>query len=190
MSENFSEHILIAALAVTNLGAGFAFVIPTAKLLCTVAGIQKSIYRYVVMLLGLYFIECVAFAFGMCTQVFTFGLAIVWGIVFGRWLRGKAEPQKVLRTAAYLALYGCAPTISFAACLVIMWAATGNGLLNAEQAANFGIPQFVPYPFNTVGGFCFGLAAGTIIIKTLITTGLVKWFIDRKAFVAAATEGG
>jgi hypothetical protein len=44
--------------------------------------------------------------------------------------------------------------------------------LNVEQATQFGIPDFVPWPLNTILGFCIALATGTIILKTAFTTGI------------------
>jgi hypothetical protein len=77
----------------------------------------------------------------------------------------------------FVSLYGCLPTISFAALLLIIWVISGNGFLNVEQAYNFGIPDFVPWPLNTMLGFCVALAAGTIILKTSVTTGIVALIV-------------
>jgi hypothetical protein len=57
--------------------------------------------------------------------------------------------------------------------------------LNAEQARNFGIPDFVPWPLNTVLGFCVALAAGTIVFKTFITTGIVALIVRDKGKTGA-----
>ena len=80
----------------------------------------------------------------------------------------------------FVSLYGCLPAVSFAAILLIVWVISGNGPLNAEQAYNFGIPDFVPWPLNTILGFCVALAAGTIIFKTFITTGIVALIVRDK----------
>ncbi|HEY4759914.1 MAG TPA: hypothetical protein VIH42_04975 [Thermoguttaceae bacterium] len=179
-----SENVLIMALILTNLAAGFGFAIPLAGLLAKTAGQHNKIMRYFVLLVGVYFLECVAFPLGMCTQIFTFALAVVWGIVLGLWLRDKTESQKAIKVATAFSLYGCAPTISFAVCLSILWLIAGKGLFNAQQAGEFGIPQFVPWPFNTMLGFCAGLVAGTIMIKIAITSGLVKWLVRHSKQVA------
>lgn len=176
-----ADYILVISLIVTNLAAGLGLAIPIAGMLQKNIGRQNKTLRYVSLLVGVYFLECVAFTFGMCTQIFTFGLAIVWGIVLGLWWQGRTELQKGVKTAILFSLYGCVPTLSFVFLLLLIWAIADQGLLNVEQAENFGIPQFVPWPFNTMLGFCAGLAAGTILIKTLITTGIVKWLISRPA---------
>ena len=72
------------------------------------------------------------------------------------------------------------PAVSFAAILLIVWVISGNGLFNIEQARQFGIPDFVPWPLNTILGFCVALAAGTIILKTFITTGIVALIVRDK----------
>jgi hypothetical protein len=60
--------------------------------------------------------------------------------------------------------------------------------LNVEQAYKFGIPQFVPWPFNTMLGFCVGLSIGTILLKTTITTGTVSILIRRGQKPAVANH--
>jgi hypothetical protein len=167
-----SANALILSLIAANLAAGFGFAVPIAKQLRAISGSQKGILRYVAMLLGIYFLECVAFTWGMCTQVFTIALSFIWGVLFGLWLRGVAPAGKIMRTCLFVALYGCLPTISFAAVVFIVWVIAGNGLLNVEQAYQFGIPDFVPWPLNTMLGFCIALAAGTIILKTVFTMGI------------------
>jgi hypothetical protein len=172
------ENLLVITLIVTNLAAGFGCAAPITRGLGKITGNDKFI-RYFLILIGIYFLECVAFAFGMCTQIFTVSLAFIWGIVFGLWLRNIAPTKEVLKTAFFVSLYGCLPTCSFAVILSTAWAISGNSLLNVEQAYKFGIPQFVPWPFNTVLGFCVGLAIGTILLKTAITTGTVSLLVRR-----------
>ena len=176
-----ADYIVVIGLIVTNLAAGVGLAIPLAGMLGKTAALPKKPLRYIALLIGVYFLECVAFTFGMCTQILTFGLAIVWGIILGLWWQGRTELQKAVKTAILFSLYGCVPTLSFVFLLLLIWAIANQGLLNVEQAEKFGIPQFVPWPFNTMLGFCAGLAAGTILIKTLITTGLVKRLIGRSA---------
>ena len=176
---NTDEYIILA-LIITNLAAGFGCAIPIANKLRKVTGRMKKFFRYFAMLVGVYFVECVAFPAGMCTQVFTVALGFVWGVIFGLWLRNITPAKEILKTVFFVSLYGCLPTCSFAVLLVIIWVISGNSLLNVKQAYKFGIPQFVPWPFNTVLGFCIGLAIGTILLKTAITTGTVSIFIRRR----------
>ncbi|MGA2172228.1 MAG: hypothetical protein ABSG82_04335 [Sedimentisphaerales bacterium] len=163
---------LIGTLALTNLIACFGCAVPLAKGLGRLMGTPNRFLRYFAMFVGIYFLECVAFTWGMCTQVFTIALSFVWGALIGLWLRDIAPAPKIIRTGLFVALYGCLPTVSFAVVLLAFWAIIGNGFLNVEQAYRFGIPGFVPWPLNTMLGFCVALIVGTIILKTVLTTGI------------------
>lgn len=171
---------LAGTLAITNLIAGFGCAVPLAKGLGQLTGTPNRFLRYFAMFVGIYFLECVAFTFGMCTQVFTIGLSFVWGAIFGLWLKGLAPKRNIIRQAALISLYVCLPTVSFALILSIFWVVGGNGLLNVKQAIQFGIPDFVPWPLNTMLGFCVALAAGTIILKVVLTTGIVALIAHNK----------
>jgi hypothetical protein len=166
-----SDKYIVSALIIANLFAGFGCAVPIANNLRKVTGRMEKFFRYFAMLVGIYFVECVAFTAGMCTQVLSVILGFVWGVIFGLWLRDITPAKEVLKTAFFVSLYGCLPTCSLAVLLVTIWVIGGNSLLNVEQAYKFGIPQFVPWPFNTMLGFCAGLATGTILLKTVITTG-------------------
>lgn len=174
-----ADKYIVPALIITNLAAGFGFAIPIANNLRKTTGRTNKFLRYFAMLVGIYFVECVAFSAGMCTQVLTVAIGFVWGIIFGLWLRNIAPAKKVLKTAFFVSLYGFLPTCSFAIILSAIWVINGNPLFNVEQANKFGIPQFVPWPFNTMLGFCAGLAIGTILLKTTITTGTVRILLRR-----------
>jgi hypothetical protein len=175
------QNIFFAGLIVFNVLACFGSAIPLASMLQRTIELQNKLKRYYTLLVGIYFLEGIAFTFGMCTQVFTFGLAIIWGIILGLWWKGNAEPRKAVKAAFWFSFYTCAPTISFSLCLPIMWIVSGKGLLDFESAEKFGIPAFVPWPFNTMLGFCAGLAIGTLLIKVTITTVLVKLLARRPA---------
>jgi hypothetical protein len=168
-----SEHVLIVVLIVVNLVAGFGLAIPIAKGLCEINRRQGTVLRYVLMLIGVYFVECVAFSAGMATQVFTVGLAFVWGAVLGFWLRGRASALQVLKLAVFWALYGSLPTASFCVLVLLVNVVGGGSILSSEVGRSFGIPGFVPWPVNTILGFCAALGIGTLVLKTVITTGEV-----------------
>jgi hypothetical protein len=174
--------VLISSLVLTNLVGGVILGIILAVGFARLTKKPEHFVRYLALSAGLFFLECIAFAWGMATQIFSITLSIEWGILFGLWLKGLAPQKKIIRQMVYVSLYGCLPTVSFAAILLIIWAISGNGFLNVEKARDFGIPDFVPWPFNTVLGFCFALVAGTIILKTFITTGIVGLIVrDKKA---------
>jgi len=173
-----------------NLAAGFGCAVPIARGLGKVNDRPKRIFRYFAMLVGIYFVECVAFTMGMCTQVFSVGLAFVWGIIFGLWLRGRGPRRAILKLAFSLALYGSLPTASFCILISVIGLITGRHILSAEEGIGFGIPDFFSWPLNTILGFFTALLIGTVVFKALITTGIVHWLIGRaeKAAVDSSPE--
>jgi hypothetical protein len=179
------ETVLMLSLALTNLVGGIALGVFLATGFTCLTRKPNRFFKYLMLSLGLYLFECIAFAWGMCTQIFSIILSIEWGILFGLWLKGVAPQKQIIRQMLFVSLYGCLPTISFAALLLVIWIISGNGLLNVEQAYKFGIPDFVPWPFNTILGFCVALAAGTIILKTTITTGIVALIVRDKGITGA-----
>jgi hypothetical protein len=174
------ENALMSSLALTNLIGGLILGGFLAIRFSRLTLKQNRFFKYLVLSLGLYFLECVAFAWSMGTQILSIILSIEWGILFGLWLKGIAPQKRIIRQMLLVSLYGCLPAVSFAAILLIVWVISGNGLLNIEQARRFGIPDFVPWPLNTILGFCAALAAGTIILKTTITTGIVALIVRDK----------
>jgi hypothetical protein len=179
------ETVLMLSLALTNLIGGIVLGVFLAIGFTRLAQKQNRFFKYLMLSLGLYLLECIAFAWGMCTQIFSIILSIEWGILFGLWLKGIAPQKQIIRQMLFVSLYGCLPTVSFAALLLVVWVISGNGFLNVEQAYKFGIPDFVPWPLNTVLGFCVALAAGTIILKTFITTGIVALIVRDKGKTGA-----
>jgi hypothetical protein len=109
----------------------------------------------------------------MATQVLTIGLAFVWGIVLGRWLR-RQPPIPSLLFSLQFAIYTCLPTITFGVLVPIAWALAGNSPLTVESGINFGIPEWIPWPLGTVAGFGAALVLGTVLFKTVITVGEVS----------------
>ena len=171
------DEYIIIVLAVINLAAGFGCAVPIARGLCKITGKLNRFFRYFASLIGIYFVECIAFPMGMCTQIFTIGLAFVWGIIFGLWLRRYGPRRAVLKQAFFLALYGCLPTASFCFLIPAAWLVGGGHILSAEEGIGFGIPDFFPWPLNTILGFFAALVIGTVVLKTLITTGEVSLLI-------------
>ena len=172
-----AESAFIVVLAAVNLAAGLGFSVPIARLLGKVTGKPGRFFRYFTLLIGIYFLECVAFSAGMATQVFSIGLAFVWGMVFGLWLRRRASSRKVLKTSFFLALYTSFPTATFGILLLVAKLVGGGSIIGAEEGAALGIPYFVPWPLNTILGFCTALVIGTVVFKTVITTGEVGLLI-------------
>jgi len=172
-----AELTFIIVLAIVNLAAGFGCAIPIARLLNKASGTSKKLLRYFMMLIGIYFFECVAFPAGMATQFFSVGLAFVWGIVIGLWFRTGAPTREALKAAFFLSLYSCLPTASFCIVLPVMSLISGGHILSSEEGISFGIPDFLFWPLNTILGFCAALVIGTVVLKTVITTGEVSLLI-------------
>jgi len=166
---NIATPILIVA----NLMVGFVSAIPIAKLLEKINNKQKRYFRYFAILIGVYFIECIAIIMGMGIPVFSIGLAIIWGIVFGFWLRKRASRNEVLKTSFFLSFYSSLPAVSFILIPVIA-IISGRNIMNAEQGIQFGIPDFLPDPFNTILGFYLAITIGALVLKTVITATLVR----------------
>ena len=166
------------ALITANLVSGIGCAIPLSVLLRRLYGKPVSVFRCFAILLGVYLAESVAVAMGMGIPVFSVALAGVWGIVFGRWLRRRMSPDKVLKTAFFLSLYSSLPAASFILVPVVAWV-DGWHILSAEEGARFGIPGFpyVPWPLETILVFYAALVAGAIVLKPAITMSEVRWLI-------------
>jgi hypothetical protein len=173
-------------MVIANLAAGFGCAIPLARLLGKLNASPKKALRYFVMLIGIYFIESVALAAGMASQVFSVGMAFVWGILFGLWLRSRAPAPRVLKTSLFLSLYTCLPTVSLLLIPLLMGIG-GDNILSAEQGARFGIPTAlrVPWPLNTILGFFGAIVIATLMLKPVITTGIVSILIQLREKPAA-----
>lgn len=135
-----------------------------------------------ILIVGMYFIECLAFAAGMATQIFTVGLAFIWGIVLGRLLH-RHSPIPSLLFSLWVVLYTCLPTITFGVFVPLAWALAGNNVITHEAGIQFGIPEWIPWPLGTVLGFATALILGTVLLKSVITLGEVSMtlhFMQRK----------
>ena len=165
-------------LVILNLALGFGCAIPLARLLRKVKGKPTRAFRYFTILVGIYFVESVAVVLAMGMPVFSVGLAFVWGIVFGLWLRAHAPIRKVLKTSFFLSLYSSLPAISFILIPVMAWI-DGWHILSPEDGARFGIPDFLhlPWPLDTILGFYAVLVICAVVFKSVITTGEVSLLV-------------
>jgi len=165
-------------LIVVNLVVGFACAIPVAKQLRKLNRKPARGLLLFAILIAIYLAECIAVVIGMGIPVFSVGLAFVWGIVFGLWLRTRASRRQVLRTSLFLSLYSSLPAASFIIVPVLVWV-SGWHILSAEEGARFGIPEF-PWPLNTIFGFYAAVVVGAVVFKTVITVGEVSLLIHRR----------
>ena len=158
-------------LFIINLIAGFGFAFPLSRLL---TGIKPARFRrQYAALIGIYFIESISISMGMGIPVFNIGMAFIWGIVFGLKLRECATAKKILKASFYLTLYTCLPAVSFIS-VPVMVLIGGENILSAADGSNFGIPDLVIWPLNTILGFYSAVIIGAVIFKTVITTGEVS----------------
>jgi uncharacterized protein YneF (UPF0154 family) len=173
---NTLELVLIGLLAISNIALGIGLGIYLARRLSKEADPPIQNRRALTLLVGMYFLECLAFPAGMATQVFAVGLAFLWGIVLGRFLRMQS-PIPSLQFALLAAIYTCLPTITFAVLVPIAWTLAGNSPFSAESGISFGIPEWVPWPLGSVAGFATALVLGTVILKSVITVGEVSMIL-------------
>lgn len=169
-AEHFGTDLGGVVLILLNLLLGLAFAIPLARHLRRLAGPPIKSRHYVVELLALYLVESLALAVAMGIPVLGVGLAVVWGIVLGNWLRDRAPHAQARRTAELVAAYSCLPTISFLAIPVVL-AVAGWSILSLTEASHLGIPDFLPWPLTTILGFYTIPSVVASILKIAITTG-------------------
>jgi hypothetical protein len=163
------DYWIALLMAVFNLAAGIGLAFPLAKNLRQIRGVRGKSFRYFLIFIGIYFAECVALPMGMCTQIFTVFLSFVWGLVFGLWLKKYSQAGRIIRLAILVAVYGSLPTASFCILITILKAIEGGNILSAAEGTAFGIPGFLPWPFNSILGFSAALLAGTVILKIFVT---------------------
>ncbi len=159
-----------SVLVLVNLLLGLAFAMPLARHLRGLAGPSARSRRYVAELLVVYLAESLGLAAGMGVPVVGVGLAVVWGVVLGNWLRNRATHLQARRTAVWVGAYSSLPTISFLA-IPVMLTVAGWSILSFTDAQNLGIPAFLPWPLRTILGFYAIPAIVASILKIAITTG-------------------
>ena len=93
---------LTGTLAIINLIFCFGCAVPLAKGLGRLIGTPDRFLRYFAMFVGIYFLEGVAFTWGMCTQVFTIALSFVWGVILGLWLKDLAPSRQIIRQTLFI----------------------------------------------------------------------------------------
>jgi hypothetical protein len=129
-------------------------------------------------LIGVYLAESVAIAMGMGIPVFSVALALLWGAVFASRLKDCDSQRDVLRTTFFLSLYSSLPMMSFLVVPVALSIA-GWDVLSSEAGVRFGIPEFLPWPSDTILGFYVILVAGAVTLKTGITMWMVGTLLRR-----------
>ena len=172
---------VVIAIVIANLLAGFGFAFPVSKIFAKVTGKPEKVFRYYVMLIGVYLLESVVLMIGMGIPVLNVVLAFVWGVVFGTWLRKRKSRSEALSTSYWFSLYSSLPVISFI--LVPVFAGLGGwNILSSSAGDSFGIPQFLylPWPLNTILGFYVAIIIVAVFLKTVITIGEVSLIIRQE----------
>ena len=163
---------------IINLILGFVCAIPLARRFSRLRHCRWGNTGSYLMLVFVYFVESIGFMAGMATNVPGVVLAFVWGILLGHWIRRSGgDLEQALRSAVLLSLYGSLPAVSLLS-VPLVTALGGWSVFSAESGARFGVPAIVPWPLNTILGFCIAVALGAAVIKTTVTTGVV-YFVNR-----------
>ena len=163
---------------IIDLILGFVCAIPLARRFARQRHCRWGTTGSYLMLVFIYFVESIGFMAGMATNIPGIILAFVWGILLGRWIRRSGgELKQALRTAVFLSLYGSLPAVSLLSVPPVM-ALGGWSVFSAESGARFGVPTIVPWPLSTILGFCIAVALVAIVLKTVVTTGVV-YFVNR-----------
>ena len=150
----------MAIVVVIELVLALAAGLVLATRLATHAFPQHRPWIWLLILMGINFAECFAFSASMATNLFSYGLAVVWSLLFA----GKLQTRQMRQ----LSLYACIPAISFLAILPPLHRA-GWGLLDSQEGYRFGIPHLVPWPFCTVLGFVMTVSVSAVLGKLAIT---------------------
>ena len=181
---DIAGYVIVALNVVLGLGCGWFL----ARLLPLPADKQVRRLHLFLVLLAAYLAECAAFAAGMATNILSILLALLWGLVLGLWLRrSTASEREQMKAARWLAVYSSLPAASFVSVPVVC-ASGGWPILSTEAGARFGIPGFVPWPLNTILGFCVAVAAVAIVVKIFLTTAIARFLIRRGRQQASAVK--
>lgn len=119
--------------------------------------VRRGVSWITVILLSIYFIECVALAMSMGTSVLNVILAFVWGIIGGKWTQKYRERHSLLEPVLITTFYTCIPVISLMLIPLITWLGGWN-VFSPLEGYKFGIPGFLNFipPLNTIFGFYTG----------------------------------
>jgi len=171
-----AEYTILAVNAIFAFGLGWPL---AGRLAGEVDGLGGR-GRSVILLIFIYVIESFAFAASMSTSILSILLAGLWGILLGRKLRRtRLHPGESRRIALLFSVYTCLPTASFLGIPIVM--ALGDwSVTTSAEGIRFGVPGFLPWPLNTILGFCTAVALVTAVLKVVITTGIVRLITARR----------
>ena len=171
--------------AVMPLVVGIVFAIPLVLSLRKVTGYPKRFFRYFALLIGICLVEYLAVVTAIAlgpTSGFVWllvsvcGLACVWGVVFGLWLRGRSTASKVLRASIFVSVYVSLPIVCLGTVFLVVAIIQGVSVISVEVLAGSPFQTF-PWPLNTILGFSLALVLGTVLVKTVIIIGVAGLLI-------------
>ena len=129
--------------------------------------------------LAVYLAEAVAFAASMATDILSIVLAPVWGVCIGSWaVKARVPAGEARRITRLFAFCTTLPAASFLSVPVVSLFG-GWSILSDEAGLRFGIPSFLPWPFDTILGFCLLVSSVAVGAKVVITTGVAEWWRSR-----------
>lgn len=175
--QEHGEIIIISLLFALNLALCFGFLLPLINTLAKILPSPKIRKRFF-LILGLYFIELFALAMGMGIPLFNVALAFLWGTLLGKYLKDRTGLANALKISTRLASYSSLPAMTFLVVPVVMLAA-GTNIISVQAASDMGIPDFFPWPTDTILGFYSACAFGALTLKILITNACVKYIFRR-----------
>jgi hypothetical protein len=171
-------------LLVLNLVLGLGFALPLAGHLRKMAGSDHKMLIFFLCVIGLYSAESVFLVLGMGIPICGLGLAFLWGTALGLWLRGRSkEISAVVKTSLFVAFYSSLPAFSFIV-IPLLALLSRQPVLSTEYGLRYGLPDFLPWPMNTILGFYVIIATGALFLKTAITAGVATFLFQHRKLVA------
>lgn len=156
-----------------NLILGFSVAFFLSGYFAHINGLSAKRWQIYLVLLGVYLVESFAFSAGMATNFFSIILSIFWGLMIrSRVSKLSAIPPETIKATLFFSIYTSLPALSFISLPLIM-VFPGWSVFSATSGMKFGIPGFLPWPMNTIFGFCFIVGFSALFLKTGITTGIV-----------------
>jgi len=157
-----------SVLVAVNLAMGFGFAPLVSSVFTRASTSSRSVFRNGILFIGIYAAESLALIFAMGMPLFSIGLAFVWGIMFRKRLKKDLSQQELMKFSLHLSLYSSMPLVSFITVPIIA-SIHGWHMLDSAQGMHFGIPEFLPWPLDTIFGFFSVLIITALMLKVLIT---------------------
>lgn len=156
----------------TNFVFGIFFSVVVSRRIANNFSWRKNRFLFFILLTALYLFEGMSIAAGMFTPVFTFVLAVMTGAVFGLIVK-KHDLTMVVKSAKQLSFFTCIPAITMVLipiiCFIYNW-----DIFSSSFGKDFGIPEFIPFPLNTIFGFFMSILILFITVNIITINGTVR----------------